>query len=133
MKKALFLIAWGIVTWTGFAQSKPIVFKVSSYQISRRQTANQYARAELLIDDENLSWEIILYRKDDTGPEHIKLEQLDFLGNNGVFRTVTIQEASGTSGSNLFAYMPVYEGNKIRIDLCDIRTEAVRRRLIIEY
>ncbi|MDR2313296.1 MAG: hypothetical protein LBE02_02055 [Spirochaetaceae bacterium] len=132
MKKLLFLMVWVGVARIGFAQPEPIVFKVSSYQISRRQTANLYARAELFINDEELTWEIILYRKDNTGPEHIKLEQFDLPGNNGIFRTVTIQETSGTSGSNLFAYL-LYEGNKIRIDLCDVRTERVRRRLIIEY
>ncbi|MDR2210838.1 MAG: hypothetical protein LBO65_05135 [Spirochaetaceae bacterium] len=133
MKKLILLLVLGFFTWTGFAQSAPIVFKVASYQISRRQTANQYTKAELLVDDENQTWEIVLYRKDGAEPEHIKLENFTFLGGHGVFRTVIIREASGTSGSNLFAYMPAYEGNKIRIDLCDIRTEGARRRLIIEY
>jgi hypothetical protein len=134
MKKLLFLAVFVICGWVAFAQSAAITFKVSSYLISRRQTANQYTKAELLIDDGAQSWEIILYRKDNAKPERIKLEKFDDIGrNNGVFRTVTIQEAAGTSGSNLFAYMPVFDGTKIRVDLCDTRTEGVKRRLIIEY
>ena len=75
-----------------------------------------------------------MYRKDGAGPERIKLEKFDDIGhNNGVFRTVIIQEVAGTSGSNLFAYMPVFEGNKIRVDLCDTKTEGVKRRIILEY
>jgi hypothetical protein len=134
MKKLLFVVVFGICSWTVFAQPAPITFKVVSYLISRRQTAPQYEKAELIVDDENQSWEIILYRKDGAEPEHIKLEKFDTIGrNNGVFRTVTIREAAGTSGSGLFAYMPVFEGNKIRVDLCDTRTEGVKRRLIMEF
>jgi hypothetical protein len=136
MKKLLMVAALGMCAGALFAQ--PITFKVSSYQIGGRQTAGQYSKAELLVegDAESLqySWEIILYRKDGAGPERIKLEKLDDIGRNiGVFRTVIIREGSGTAGSNLFAYVPVYEGSKIRIDLCDTKTEAVKRRLIIEY
>ena len=133
MKKLILLAVVGLCGWMVFAQSEPITFKVSSYQISSRQTAGQYAKAELVINDGNQSWEIILHRKDGTGPDRIKLEKFDDIGRNlGVFRTVTITEAAGTSGSNLFAYMPVFEGNKIRVDLCDTKTEGVRRRLIME-
>ena len=136
MKKLVMFVVLGICAGALFAQ--PITFKVSSYQIGGRQTAGQYSKAELIVegDSESLqySWEIILYRKDGAGPERIKLERLDDIGRNiGVFRTVTIRERSGTSGSTLFAYIPVYEGNKIRVDLCDTRTEGVKRRLIIEY
>ena len=132
MKKAFFLIIIGIVSLSLFAQLTPIGFRVSSYQISTRQIASQYTRAELLINDENQSWEIILHRREGN-PDRIKLENYDDIGRGiGVFRSVTITEASGTSGSNLFAYMPAFEGNRIRVDLCDKRTEGVRRRLIME-
>ncbi|GHV84825.1 hypothetical protein AGMMS50230_04330 [Spirochaetia bacterium] len=132
MKKLIFVVVFGICSWAAFAQA--ITFKVASYQISRRQAAPQYTKAELVVNDNDQSWEIILYRKDGAVPERIKLEKFDDIGHNlGVFRTITIQEAAGTSGSNLFAYMPVFDGNKIRVDLCDTRTEGVKRRLIIEY
>jgi hypothetical protein len=132
MKKLFLVVIAGLCMTGVFAQS--ILFKVSSYQISRRQTAAQYSKAELFVNDEAQSWEIVLYRKDSTGPERIKLEKFDDVGhNNGVFRTITIQDNSGATGSGLFAYMPVFEGNKIRVDLCDTRTESVRRRLILEY
>ena len=135
MKKQFLLIIFSICGLAVFAQSDAIPFKVFSYQISTRQTANQYSKAELIITDETQSWEIILYRKDGKKSEHIKLEQFDDIKQNshGVFRTVTIVEAAGTSGSNLFAYMPVFEGNRIRVDLCDKRTEGVKRRLIMEF
>jgi len=134
MKKLYFLIVFVICGLTAFAQSQAIPFKVATYQISRRQLASQYTKAELIIDDEKQSWEIILYRKDNAKPEYIKLEKFDDIGRDvGVFRTVTIMEAAGTSGGNLFAHMPVFDGNKITVDLCDTRTEGVRRRLIIEY
>ena len=133
MKKLFFLVIFGIVGWSIFAQPEAIPFKVSSYQISRRQTASLYTRADLIINDETQSWEIILHRREGA-PERIKLEKFDDIGRNiGVFRTVIITEASGTSGSNLFAYMPAFEGNQIRVDLCDTRTEGVRRRLIMEF
>ena len=132
MKKLVFFIVVGIVGLALFAQAVPIGFRISSYQISTRQTASQYTRAELLINDEDQSWEIILHRREGN-PERIKLENYDDIGRGlGVFRKVTITEASGTSGSNLFAYMPAFEGNRIRVDLCDKRTEGVRRRLIME-
>jgi hypothetical protein len=134
MKKLYFLVVFVICGSAVFAQSQGIPFKVSVYQISRRQLASQYTMAELIIDDEKQSWEIVLHRKDGTKPERIKLEKFDDIGRNlGVFRTVTITEASGTTGGNLFAHMPVFEGGKIRVDLCDTRTEGVKRRLIIEY
>ena len=134
MKKLIFLIVFGICGLMVFTQTDAIPFKVSSYQISTRQTASQYTKAELLIDDETQSWEIILYRKDGKNNEHIKLEQFNDIGRNkGVFRTVTITEGAGVSGSNLFAHMPVFEGTKIRVDLCDKKTEGVKRRLIMEY
>jgi hypothetical protein len=134
MKKLFLLVIVGLCTTAVFAQSGAILFKVSSYQISRRQTASQYTKAELFVNDETQSWEIVLYRKDGAGPERIKLEKFDDVGhNNGVFRAIIIQDNSGTSGSGLFAYMPVFEGSKIRVDLCDARTEGVRRRLILEY
>jgi hypothetical protein len=115
------------------AEPLSIPVKITSYLISRRQTAAQYEKADLIIDDETQSWEIILYRKDGTDSDHIKLQQFDDIGNNnGVFRTITIQESSKTSGSNLFAYMPVFTDGKIQVDLCDVKTEGVRRRLILE-
>ena len=133
MKKLFFLTIVGFCGWAAFAQSGSITFRVASYQISTRQTASQYTMAELIINDEARSWEIILHRKDGKGPDRIKLERFDDIGRNiGVFRTVIITEAAGTSGSNLFAYMPAFEGNRIRVDLCDTRTEGVRRRLIME-
>lgn len=134
MKKLFFFLVLGICGLMLFAQSGPATFKVLSYQISRAQTANRYTKAELIIDDETRSWEIILYRKDNTNPERIKLEQSEeFNKSAGVFRTVTIQETAGTSGSNLFAYIPAFVGNKIQIDFCDKRTEGVKRRLILEF
>ncbi|MCL1929199.1 MAG: hypothetical protein FWG07_10470 [Treponema sp.] len=132
--KKLFIIVLLVCGLVLFSTAEGINFKVFSYQISTRQTANQYTKAELIIDDGTMSWEIILHRKDGKTSESIKLEQFDDIGrNNGVFRTVTITEAAGKSGSNLFAYMPVFEGNKIRVDLCDKRTEGTKRRLIMEY
>ena len=134
MKKLLLILVCSICGLAVFAQPDAIPFKVFSYQISTRQTATQYTKAELIINDETQSWEIVLYRKDGKNTERIKLETFDDIGhNNGVFRTVTIMEAAGTSGSNLFAYMPVFEGNRIRVDLCDKRTEGVKRRLIMEF
>jgi hypothetical protein len=115
------------------AEPLSIPVTITSYLISRRQTAVQYEKAELIIDDETQSWEIVLYRKDGKDPEHIKLEKFEDIGrDNGVFRTITIKEGSTTSGSNLFAYMPVFTDGKIQVDLCDTRTEGVRRRLILE-
>jgi len=133
VKKLLFLAVFIVCGWTTFAQSGGIMFKVSSYLIARKQTANQYTKAELIIDDETQSWEIILYRKDGSGPERIKLEKFDDIGRNkGVFRTVTIREGSKTLGSDLFAYMPEFAGGKIQVDLCDTKKEITRRRLILE-
>jgi hypothetical protein len=133
MKKLIFLAVFGIIGWSLFAQSEAIPFTVSSYQISRRQTASLYERAELIVNDEDQSWEIILYRKEGD-PERIRLENFADIGRGlGVFRTVVITEDGGTTGENLFAHMPAFEGNRIRVDLCDTRTEAVRRRLIIEF
>jgi hypothetical protein len=115
------------------AEPLSVPVKIVSYLISRKQTAAQYEKADLIIDDETQSWEIILYRKDGKDPEHIKLETFDDIGqNNGVFRTITIREGSATSGSDLFAYMPVFSNGKIQVDLCNTRTEGVRRRLILE-
>jgi len=132
MKKVFFFVVFGIIGWSLFAQSEPIAFRVASYQISSRQTASQYLNAELIINDENMTWEIILHRRQGA-PERILLSGYDNIGRGiGVFRTVTITEAAGVSGSNLFAYMPHFEGNRIRVDLCDKRTEGVRRRLIME-
>ncbi|MDR1307194.1 MAG: hypothetical protein LBK74_06450 [Treponema sp.] len=134
MKKLVLVVIAGLCTAAVFAQSGAILFKVSSYQVSRRQTASQYTRAELFVNDETQSWEIVLHRKDGAGPERIKLEKFDDIGhNNGVFRAITIQDNSGATGGGLFAYMPVFEGSKIRVDLCDTRNESVRRRLILEY
>jgi hypothetical protein len=115
------------------AEPLSVSVKITSYLISRRQTATQYEKADLIVDDETRSWEIVLYRKDGKDPEHIKLEKFEDTGNdNGVFRTITIQEGSKTSGSNLFAYMPVFADGKIQVDLCDTKTEGVRRRIILE-
>jgi uncharacterized protein YxeA len=134
MKKRFLIVVLCIVGLAVFAQTEVIAFKVFSYQISVRQTAGQYVKAELAINDETQTWEITLYRKDGKKNEVIKLEEFDDISrNHGVFRTVTITEAAGTSGSNLFAYMPVFEGNRIRVDLCDKRTEGVKRRLIMEF
>jgi hypothetical protein len=133
MKRLLFLIVLvcGLAVYT---QSEGIPFKVSSYLIGKKQTANLYTRAELIINDETQSWEIILYRKDNKDPDNIRLEKFDDIGKNlGVFRTITIKEGSSTLGGGLFAYMPVFEGAKIQVDLCDTRTEFVKRRLILEY
>ena len=47
-----------------FSAAESIPFKVFSYQISTRQTASQYTKADLVIDDETMSWEIVLHRKD---------------------------------------------------------------------
>jgi hypothetical protein len=133
MKKHLFFLALVLCSWTVMAEPLSVPVKITSYLISRRQTAAQYEKADLIIDDETQSWEIVLYRKDGKDPEHIKLENFEDIGrDNGVFRAITIQEGSTTSGSNLFAYMPVFTGGKIRVDLCDTRTEGVKRRLILE-
>ena len=132
--KKLIIIVFLVCGLVLFSAADAIPFKVFSYQISTRQLASQYTKAELNINDETMSWEIILIRKDGKASESIKLEQFDDIGrNNGVFRTVTITEAAGVSGSNLFAYMPVFDGNRIRVDLCDKRTEGTKRRLIMEY
>ncbi|MCL1814199.1 MAG: hypothetical protein FWG27_00030 [Treponema sp.] len=134
MKKLVFLVIFGICGLAAFAQSETIPFKITSYQISRRQLANQYSRAEVIVDYEAMTWEIILYRKDGGNPERIKLEKFDDIGrNNVVFRAVTIVEAAGTSGSNLFAYLPKNDDNVQRVDLCDNRTEGVKRRLVMEF
>jgi len=133
MKKLVFLAVIGIIGLSIFAQPETIPFTVNSYQISRRQTASLYTRAELVINDADQSWEITLFPR--TGnPERIRLENYDDIGRGiGVFRTVVITEASGTTGNDLFAHMPHFEGTRIRVDLCDKRTEGVRRRLILEY
>ncbi|MDR2662179.1 MAG: hypothetical protein LBC31_04200 [Treponema sp.] len=134
MKKQFFILVFVLCLWTIMADPLSVPVKITSYLISRKQTAAQYEKADLIIDDETQSWEIVLHRKDGKGPERIKLEKFDDIGhNNGVFRTVTIRDSSGATGSGLFAYMPVFEGSKIRVDLCDTRTENVRRRLILEY
>jgi hypothetical protein len=133
MRKQFFFLVFALCSWTIMAEPLSISVKITSYLISRRQTAAQYEKADLIIDDETQSWEIVLYRKDNKDPEHIKLEKFEDIGrNNGVFRTITIQEGSSTSGSNLFAYMPIFTDGKIQVDLCDTRTEGVRRRLILE-
>jgi hypothetical protein len=134
MKKLLLVFVFLMLGLVLFSAAEGIPFKVFSYQISTRQTANQYNKAELIINDETMSWDIVLHRKDGKEAEHILLEQFDDIGHNiGVFRTVTIIEGAGKSGSNLFAYMPVFEGNRVRVDLCDKRTEGTKRRLIMEY
>jgi hypothetical protein len=133
MKKPLFFSVFVLCSWAIMAEPLSIPVKITSYLINRRQTAAQYEKADLIIDDETQSWEIVLYRKDGTDSEHIKLEKFDDIGNNtGVFRTITIMEGDKTSGSNLFAYMPVFNDGKIQVDLCDTKTEGVRRRLILE-
>jgi hypothetical protein len=133
MRKQLFFLVFVLCSWAIMAEPLSIPVKITSYLISRRQTAVQYEKADLIIDDETQSWEIVLYRKDGTDPEHIKLEKFESVGrDNGVFRTIIIQEGSKTSGSDLFAYMPVFTDGKIQVDLCDTRTEGVRRRIILE-
>ena len=149
MKKLIILVllVCGLVFYSA---AEGIFFSVFSYQISTRQTAAQYSNAELIITpveieikvpegqppryDLGYTWEIILHRKDGRPSESIKLEQHEEFGrSHGVFKKVTITEAAGVSGSNLFAYVPAFEGNRIRIDLCDKRTEGTRRRLIMEF
>ncbi|MDR1931079.1 MAG: hypothetical protein LBQ44_10705 [Treponema sp.] len=131
MKRIVFCLILGICTYIQ-AFAEPIPVKIVSYLIGRRETAAQYLRGELIINDEEQSWEIVLYKKNNADPERIKLEKFDDIGRNiGVFRSITVREASGTLGSNLFAYMPAFEDNKIRVDLCDTRTEGVKRRLVI--
>ncbi|MDR1505735.1 MAG: hypothetical protein LBI67_01395 [Treponema sp.] len=133
MKKIAFFAVCVLCSWAAVAEPLSVPVKIASYLISRRQTAAQYEKADLVIDDETQSWEIVLYRKDGADNERIKLEKFEDIGNNnGVFRTITIQENSKTSGSGLFAYMPVFNNGKIQVDLCDTRTEGVRRRLILE-
>jgi hypothetical protein len=112
----------------------PIPVKVGSYQVSGKQTASLYEKAELVINDTAMSWEIVLYRKNGNS-ERIKMEKFDDIGRNlAVFRAITIQEGGKPAypAISLFAYMPVFSGGKIQIDLCDTRTEGVRRRLILE-
>jgi hypothetical protein len=134
MKRLFFLLFFVMAGLAAFAQSNTLTFKVSSYLISRKETANLYVRAELIIDDEAQSWEIILHRKDGANPETIKLGKFNDIGhNNMVFYTVTIREGSGTSGSSFYAFIPPFEGSKIRVDFCDTKTEGVRRRLILDY
>ncbi|MDR2701400.1 MAG: hypothetical protein LBB72_03105 [Spirochaetaceae bacterium] len=134
MKRLFFWAVFVTVGLVAFAQSNTITFKVSSYLINRKETAQLYVRAELTIDDETQSWEIILHRKDGTNPERIKLEKpSDISRNNMVFRTVAIQEGAGPSGANLYAFVPPFQGSKIRVDICDAKTEGVKRRLILEY
>jgi len=134
MKRLFFTVTFIMAGLAAFAQSSAITFKVSSYQISRKETAPLYVKAELLVNDEAQSWEIVLYRKDGANPERIKLEKYSDIGrDNMVFRTVTVQEGSGTSGANLYAFVPPFEGSKIRLDICDAKTEGVKRRLILEY
>jgi hypothetical protein len=131
VKRAFFFLSFILCSWIITAEPLSVPVKITSYLISRKQTVAQYEKADLIIDDESQSWEIVLYRKDGADSERIKLEKFDDAGN-GVFRTVIIEEGSKTSGSNLFAYMPVFDDGKIQIDLCDTRTEGVRRRLILE-
>jgi len=134
MKRLFIAIVLITVGLAAFTQSKAIIFKVSSYQINKKETAPSYVRAELIISDETQSWEITLHRKDGANPERIRMDKPSDIGNNKmVFRTITIQEASGNSGPNLYAYIPPFEGSKIRIDICDTKTEGVKRRLILEY
>lgn len=146
MKQLMCVTVLFLCGWMGFAQQAPIPFRVTSYLIStgggRKQTASQYERAELYIHDETQSWEIVLYRKDAADPERVTLEKLADFGKTAAFRTITIQERAGKSGGGLFAYMPPFEEVKapnggrtlrLQVDLCDTRTEAVRRRIILEY
>jgi len=134
MKRIFITVAFILFGFTAYTQSNAITFKVSSYQINRKETASSYVRAELIISDETQSWVISLHRKDGANPEQIKLEKPSDIGNNRmVFRTVSIKESSGTSGADLYAFVPPFEGSKIRMDICDTKTENVKRRLILEY
>jgi hypothetical protein len=130
MKKILLFV---FITYTQviFADNG-ISLTVNSYLISRKQTASLYEKAELIINDETQSWEVILHRKDGAETEHIRLENFREASGNGVFQKVSIQEGGKTSGQGLFGHVPVFN-NKIQIDLCDYRTEAVRRRLILGF
>jgi len=134
MNRLFFTVAFITVGLAAFAQSNAITFKVSSYQINRKETAALYVKAELIINDETQSWEITLHRKDGANQEQIKLEKPSDIGNNRmVFRTVSIKEGSGISGADLYVFVPPFEGSKIRMDICDTKTESVKRRLILEY
>ena len=156
MKKLFIVVVFLVCGLVLFSAAEGIPFKVFSYQISTRQTASQYTKAELIITpvetlveespgspgnpklppryERGYIWEIILHRKDGKPSEIIKLEEhKEFGDTHGVFNQVTITEAAGVSGSNLFAYVPTFEGNRIRVDLCDKRTEGTKRRLIMEY
>jgi hypothetical protein len=145
MKRLFRLYCGVVVAWLAvypaalLAQSSqtenpvPIPVKVNSYQISGTQSASLYEKAELIINDENQFWEIILYRKGGDR-EIIKMETFDDIGKDlAVFRTITIQEGGRPAyiARDLFAYMPVFNSGKIQIDLCNAKTEGVRRRIIL--
>jgi hypothetical protein len=129
MKKLFFPLILGICV---YAQAFAIPVKITSYLIGRKETAGQYERGELNIDNETQSWEIILYKKTGGAEEKILLANSNNFNNgSGVFRSITITENNKSTGSNLFAYIPVFEGGKIQIDFCDNKTERTKRRLVI--
>jgi hypothetical protein len=113
-----------------------IELKINSYLISRKQNSGRFSGARLSVSDETQTWEITLFKKDGSDPDKIKLEGFEFYNksvqNQGVFRSITIIEGEKVSGSDLFAYMPEFKKDTIQIDLCDKRTEGVRRRLILK-
>jgi hypothetical protein len=130
MKKLFVLLILGICV-QAFAQAFPI--KVVSYLIGRKETAAQYDRGELQINDETQSWEIVLYKKTGANREEkIVLKTFSELGGGiAVFRNITITEAGKNTGSDLFAYIPNFDPAKLQIDLCDNKTERTKRRLVI--
>ena len=128
-KKKLF-VCLAIILCAEAASAQAITFKVMSYLISKKQNAALYEKAELSTDDETQVWEVVLYRKDGSASERIRLENFAEVSGNGIFRKVSIQEGGKTSGWGMFGYIPVFDG-KIQIDLCDNRTEVVRRRLVL--
>jgi hypothetical protein len=115
-----------------YAQAFAIPIKVVSYLIGRKETAGQYSRGELLINDETQSWEIVLYKKAGDIEEKIVMQNSDaFRNGNGVFRKIVISEGNKKLGSDLFAYIPIFDAGRIQIDFCDTKTERTKRRLII--
>jgi hypothetical protein len=109
-----------------------IDLKIVSYLVSRKQNSARFASARLTVNDATQTWEVVLHKKDGSAPDRILMEESDPTGANMyVFRKITIFEGDKTSGGDLFAYMPNTKDGRIQIDLCDKRTEGVRRRLIL--
>lgn len=128
MKKPLFFLLAIFSVQMAFSQA--VSLKVTAYDVDRRPTANQYEKAELSINDETQSWEIVLYRKDQGAPERIVLEDFKEVSGNGVFHKVSISEKGQKSGAGLFGYIPVFKG-EIQIQLCNTHNERIRRKLVL--